>query len=190
MFALDDFPQCCPHCQTEIAASVYAEDFYAGATIACRECKSKYRYCSKEDMKHVEAPPTDKTTQPMHCTQCCQPLPPGQKHPAYFCQNSLTPDLTAVHDLHGELDFILSHINTVSEVLMELYMNLARQHQDGILFGLYQLLSQLADEAELRGIRLRNAGMHWQGEDRNDGSPFPDLPPPRKHDLHGKTCVR
>jgi len=185
MFVTDTMPAACSHCQDEISASTYREDFFAGSELKCSSCGTTFRYGTTEALtERAEPPARDKTTHPIHCTQCCQPLPPGMKHPRYFCQNSLTPDLTDVHDLHGELQFILAHINTVSDVLMEIL----DPKPDRLLFGLYQLLSQLADEAELRAIRLRNAGLYWQQEDRNDGSPFPDLPSPRKHDLHGETC--
>jgi len=186
MFAIDDFPRCCPHCQTEITASVHAEDFYGGATIACRECKATYRYWSKEDTKRAEPPaPAKKKT---FCVTCTQALPPGQKHPEFFGQSDLVPDSTNVYDVSEQLQFILMHIHTVSDTLMEIL----DPKPDRLLFGLYQLLSQLADEAERRAIRLRNVGMYWQGEldDRNDGSLFPDLPPPRKHVLHGQNGVR
>ncbi len=84
------------------------------------------------------------------------------------------------------------HIGTLADVLTELESDRPVQHQDRMLWGLYGMLRNFTEEAQRRAIRLRNAGLYWKRDldDRNDESLFPDLPPPRKHDLHGETCVR
>lgn len=115
----------------------------------------------------------DATAHPIHCTTCCQSLPAGMSHPEFFGQAILTPDPTAVHDLHATLAVILDHIETVSNALIELH-----ETDDRIISGLYELLQQLTAEAHRRALNLRNAGLYWQGEERNDNSLFPDLKPP------------
>lgn len=119
------------------------------------------------------------TAQPVHCVTCCQSLPAGQKHPEFFGQAILTPDPTAVHDVHAELASILDHIATVSHALLELHETDDQEH-DSLGLGLSQLLQELTGEANRRALALRNAGLYWQCEERNDGSLFPDLQPPAK----------
>lgn len=117
----------------------------------------------------------------VHCVTCCQALPPGMEHPKFFGQNLGTPDLTSVHELHVELEFMLDDIYALLEVLMEREMDRpVEQQQNSLQYRLYQMLQSYTGEAKQRAIRLRNAGLYWQGEvdERPDESPFPDLPPP------------
>jgi len=193
MFVINDLPSACPHCCADIPRQQIEEDFYAGSLLTCADCGSTYRYLSTEALtasscsekpttaelaKRPEPPATDKKK--TYCVTCTQVLPAGMKHPEFFGQNLLTPDPSNLFDIHTELEFTLSDLHTISDVLMELYTNLATQHQDSILFGLYGMLCNYTEEAQRRAIRLRNAGLYWKRDldDRNDESLFPDLPPP------------
>lgn len=123
----------------------------------------------------------DQTQSILHCTQCCQPLAPGQPHPAFFAQSKLDPDPTDVFDVHQELAFLMADIGTMLELLYDREMNQGHTHRDETLMSVLSLTQRLQEEAERRAVRLRNAGMYWQDdiENRNDGSLFPDLPAPR-----------
>ncbi len=62
MILTDTMPTVCPHCQTEIPASTYAEDFYAGAEIVCTGCQAQFRYFptgAVTYMKRAETPAPD-----------------------------------------------------------------------------------------------------------------------------------
>ncbi len=120
MFLINDIPAQCPHCGADIPRQQVEEDFYAGALLTCAECDATYRYGTTEaltSMKRAEPPaPAKKKT---FCVTCTQALPSGQEHPKFFGQNLLTPDLTAVHDLHAELAFLLSDIGALLNVLYD-----------------------------------------------------------------------
>ena len=131
---------------------------------------------------------------PIYCVTCCSPLPAGQDHPRFFLQGNLRPDPTDVHGLHEELDFVLAGLRTLSNTLLERESDRAEQQQsaiaqkfptqsvlpgyDPVFFGLFDLLLNCVEEAARRAMRLRNAGLYWQSEDRNDESLFPDVPSP------------
>ncbi len=57
MVLTDTLPTACSHCQPEIPASTYSEDFFAGATSVCTEYQARFQYLPTEDlMKRKETP--------------------------------------------------------------------------------------------------------------------------------------